>query len=44
MSFDRHDPYDADRPLLMRCIDDHLAGQRFPLATVHTDPSVLRNG
>ena len=27
-------------PLVLRCIEDHLAGQRFPLATVHTDPSV----
>ena len=35
----------ADRhrsPLVLRCIEDHLAGQRFPLATVHTDASVLR--
>ena len=38
-SVDRH-----RSPLVMRCIDDHLAGQRFPLNTVHTDPSVQRNG
>jgi len=30
-------------PLVQRCVDDHLAGQRFPLATVLTDASVLRN-
>lgn len=29
-------------PLVMRCIDDHRQGQRFPLATIFTDPSVLR--
>lgn len=28
-------------PLVLRCIEDHLAGQRFPMAAVHTDPSVL---
>lgn len=27
-------------PLLMRCIDDHLAGQRAPLALLHADPSL----
>jgi len=27
-------------PLLMRCIDDHRAGQRFPLALVHADPTL----
>jgi 8-oxo-dGTP pyrophosphatase MutT (NUDIX family) len=27
-------------PLVLRCIEDHLAGQRFPLETLHTDPSV----
>jgi len=34
----------ADRhrsPLVLRCIEDHLAGQRFPLALVHTDAAVL---
>jgi 8-oxo-dGTP pyrophosphatase MutT (NUDIX family) len=33
----------ADRhrsPLVLRCIEDHLAGQRFPLAAIHTDPAV----
>jgi 8-oxo-dGTP pyrophosphatase MutT (NUDIX family) len=33
----------ADRhrsPLVLRCIEDHLAGQRFPLAVIHTDPAV----
>ncbi|KQP47602.1 NUDIX domain-containing protein [Pseudorhodoferax sp. Leaf274] len=28
-------------PLLLRCIEDHLAGQRYPLALLHTDPSVF---
>ena len=28
-------------PLVLRCIEDHLAGQRYPLALVHTDVSVL---
>ena len=28
-------------PLLMRCIDDHLAGRRYPLELLVTDPSVL---
>lgn len=27
-------------PLVMRCIDDHIAGRRYPLALVDTDPSV----
>ena len=33
----------ADRhrsPLVLRCIEDHLAGQRFPLSVIHTDPAV----
>lgn len=29
-------------PLLLRCVEDHLAGQRHPLALLHTDPSVFR--
>jgi len=28
-------------PLVLRCIEDHLAGQRYPLSLVHTDASVL---
>lgn len=24
-------------PLLLRCMDDYLAGQRYPLALIHTD-------
>jgi phosphatase NudJ len=28
-------------PLLMRCIDDHLAGRRYPLELIRTDPSIL---
>jgi 8-oxo-dGTP pyrophosphatase MutT (NUDIX family) len=27
-------------PLLLRCMEDYLAGQRYPLALVHTDASV----
>jgi 8-oxo-dGTP pyrophosphatase MutT (NUDIX family) len=27
-------------PLLLRCIEDYLAGQRHPLSVVYTDPSV----
>ena len=27
-------------PLVLRCIEDHLAGQRFPLSLIHTDDSV----
>jgi len=27
-------------PLVLRCIEDHLAGQRFALETLYTDPSV----
>ncbi|MCG2595691.1 NUDIX hydrolase [Ramlibacter sp. XY19] len=33
----------ADRhrsPMVLRCIDDYLAGIRLPLDSVHTDPSV----
>ena len=29
-------------PLLLRCLDDDLAGQRFSLNLVHTDDSVLQ--
>ena len=34
----------ADRhrsPLVLRCVDDYLAGQRAPLELVHTDPSAI---
>ncbi|HEY9095058.1 MAG TPA: NUDIX hydrolase [Hydrogenophaga sp.] len=27
-------------PLVLRCIEDHLAGRRYPMELVHTDPSV----
>ena len=27
-------------PLLLRCVEDYLAGNRYPLALVYTDPSV----
>ncbi len=29
-------------PLVLRCIEDHVAGRRYPLALVTTDPSVFR--
>jgi len=29
-------------PLIVRCMEDHLAGQRFPLDMIYTDPTVLR--
>ncbi len=28
-------------PLVLRCIEDHLAGQRYPMAAVFTDASVI---
>jgi 8-oxo-dGTP pyrophosphatase MutT (NUDIX family) len=27
-------------PLVLRCIEDHLAGQRYPLGVIYTDPAV----
>lgn len=27
-------------PLLLQCVEDYLAGQRYPLSLIHTDPSV----
>jgi hypothetical protein len=27
-------------PLVLRCMEDYLAGQRYPLAMIHTDVSV----
>lgn len=27
-------------PLLLRCMEDHLAGRRYPLELVYTDPTV----
>lgn len=38
-SSDRH-----RSPLVLRCIEDHLAGQRYPLALVQTDASVWLAG
>jgi ADP-ribose pyrophosphatase YjhB (NUDIX family) len=35
----------ADRhrsPLVLRCMEDHIAGQRFPMNTVFTDASVFK--
>jgi hypothetical protein len=29
-------------PLVMRCVDDHRAGRRYPLDAVFSDPSVHR--
>ncbi len=31
-------------PLLLRCMEDHLAGKRYPLGLVTTDPSVYELG
>ena len=31
-------------PLVLRCIEDHLAGQRHPLSLIHTDASVSALG
>jgi phosphatase NudJ len=31
-------------PLLMRCVDDHRAGRRYPLELVFTDASVYAQG
>ena len=28
-------------PLVLRCIEDHLRGQRYPLSLIYTDPTVL---
>ena len=28
-------------PLVVRCMEDYLAGQRYPLALIHTDDSVV---
>ncbi|MEP6722784.1 MAG: NUDIX hydrolase [Variovorax sp.] len=28
-------------PLLLQCIEDYLAGRRYPLDLIHTDPSVV---
>jgi len=38
-SFERH-----RSPLIVKCMDDYLAGQRYPLALLHTDPGVLESG
>ena len=29
-------------PLVLRCIEDHLAGRRFPLDLIHGDPTLQR--
>ena len=29
-------------PLLLRCVEDYLAGVRYPLSVVYTDPGVAR--
>ena len=31
-------------PLVLRCIEDHLAGQRYPLELIHTDQAVFGLG
>ena len=28
-------------PLVLQCVEDHLRGQRFPLALIHTDVNVM---
>lgn len=28
-------------PLVLRCMEDYLAGQRFPMALIHTDAAVM---
>ena len=28
-------------PLVLRCMEDHLSGQRFPMNLIHTDASVV---
>ena len=28
-------------PLVLRCMEDYLAGQRLPLSAIYTDPSVM---
>ncbi len=30
-------------PLVLRCMEDHIAGKRFPLDMVYTDPSVIQD-
>jgi 8-oxo-dGTP pyrophosphatase MutT (NUDIX family) len=37
----------ADRhrsPLVVRCVEDYLAGRRFPLDAIYTDPAVANPG
>jgi 8-oxo-dGTP pyrophosphatase MutT (NUDIX family) len=31
-------------PLLLQCIEDYLAGQRYPLDLIHVDPSITQGG
>ena len=44
MTFDeiRACPERHRSPLLLRSLEDYLAGQRFPLSLVHTDTSVMK--
>lgn len=28
-------------PLVLQCMEDYLRGQRFPLALIHTDPTII---
>jgi hypothetical protein len=28
-------------PMLLRCMEDYLRGQRFPVSLIHTDPNVF---
>jgi ADP-ribose pyrophosphatase YjhB (NUDIX family) len=37
----------ADRhrsPLVLRCVEDHAAGRRYPLDLVYTDPGIVTGG
>jgi phosphatase NudJ len=29
-------------PLVLRCVEDYLAGVRYPLSLIYTDPGVAR--
>lgn len=31
-------------PLIAQCMEDYLAGQRYPLSLLHTDPTVMQSG
>lgn len=37
----RHSAERHRSPLVLQCMEDHLRGQRFPLALIHTDANVI---